>query len=225
MPQFIFMFFNKYVILAFLCFLILKSNAQEIIYDVSLNYTLTVNSEKDKNISKLFEGATYKVFLKGLMSKTELKTSLGLESSIYDGKESKGVILKEYSNQKLMIPMNRENWYEKNKSFHRLQFKEENTNIVINGIACKKATAVNAKGETIVVYFNPAITLSNKDYNNCFSTIEGIPVKYEQHLKNGTKYIYSLTNIDYDIVSSNKFEMPKSGFRIISFEEASRIEK
>jgi len=43
-------------------------------------------------------------------------------------------------------------------------------------------------------------------------------------MTNGTKYIYSLINIDYDIVTSNKFELPKSGYRIISYEEATKIE-
>jgi hypothetical protein len=216
---------TKYFILIAFVFLILKTNAQEIIYDATLNYGVSVNSEKDKSISKLFEGATYKIYLKGLLSKTELKTSLGIETSIYDGKENRGTILKEYSNQKLMIPMSEENWNEKNKSFHKLQFKQENDNMVINGIACKKATALNSKGDNIIVYFNPTMIFSNKEFNNCFSMLPGIPVRYEQQLKNGTKYIYSLMNIDYDIISSNKFESPKSGFRIISYEEATKTEK
>jgi hypothetical protein len=218
------MFCKKQFTLAILCFLIFKTQAQEIIYDATLNYTVSVNSDKDKNISKLFEGATFKIYLKGLLSKTELKTSLGTETSIYDGKENRGAILKEYSNQKLMIPMNEGNWKEKNKSFHTLQFKEEKNNIDINGVSCKKATAVNSKGEIIVVYFNPAIIFSNKEYNNCFTSISGIPFRYEQQMTNGTKYIYSLINIDYDIVTSNKFELPKSGYRIISYEEATKIE-
>ena len=38
---------------------------------------------------------------------------MGSESCIYDGKEKKGVILKEYSNQKLLIVMNGSDWEEK----------------------------------------------------------------------------------------------------------------
>lgn len=219
------MFSKKQTILIFLAFLTIKINAQEIIYDATLNYKVSVNSDNDKNISKLFEGASYKIYLKGLLSKTELKTSLGSETSIYDGKENRGAILKEYSNQKLMINMDEDSWNKKNKSSHQLQFDEEKDKIeIINGISCKRAIAHDTKGSTIVVYFNPALILFNSAYNNCFSSIKGIPIRYEQHLTNGTKYIYSLINIDYEIISSNKFELPKSGYRIINYEEANKIE-
>ena len=219
------MFNKSYFVGLIFCFVFGKSNGQEVIYDATLSYSVSVNSSMDKEVSKLFEGATYKVYLKGLMSKTELKTTLGTESSIYDSKENVGVILKEYSNQKLMISMNQNNWNDKNKIFHELQFKEDVEKLNINGALCKKAKAINTKGDIIVVYYNPEVILSNKEYNNSFYSLNGLPVKYEQQLKNGTTYIYSLINIDFDIVSSNKFDIPKSGYRVISYEEASKVEK
>lgn len=219
------MFDKSYFVALIFCFVFVKTNAQEVIYDATLSYSVSVISTNDKEISKLFEGATYKVYLKGSTSKTELKTALGTETSIYDSKENVGAILKEYSNQKLMIPMNQNNWNDKNKIFHELLFKEEVEKTNINGALCKKANSVNTKGDIIVVYYNPDIVLSNKEYNNCFYSLNGVPVKYEQYLKNGTTYIYSLINIDFDIVSLNKFEVPKSGYRVISYDEASKVER
>ena len=55
--------------------------------------------------------------------------------------------------------------------------------------------------------------------------MNGLPVKYERKLSDGTTYIYFLDNVNYDIVSSSKFEIPKSGYRVMNYEEVKKIEK
>ena len=54
--------------------------------------------------------------------------------------------------------------------------------------------------------------------------MNGLPVKYERKLSDGTTYIYLLDNVNYDIVSSSKFEIPKSGYRVMNYEEVKKIE-
>ena len=199
--------------------------AQEIINDATLTYSVSVQSAKDSNKNKLFEGASYKLYLKANISRSDLKTTMGSESTIYDGKEKKGVILKEYSNQKLMILMSESNWIEKNTSSHDLNFNVEDKIYTVNGFQCKKAAATSSKMELITVFFSPSLLLNNNNYNNCFSKLNGLPVKYERELSDGTTYIYFLDNVNYDIVSSSKFEIPKSGYRVMNYEEVKKIEK
>ena len=80
-------------------------------------------------------------------------SSLGTESNLFDSKTGKGTILKEYSGQKLMITLTRENWAQKNQYFHNMKFSIDNAEQVISGFKCKKATTSLDDGKTFVVYF------------------------------------------------------------------------
>jgi hypothetical protein len=79
-------------------------------------------------------------------------------------------------------------------------------------------------GNTFVVYYSTDITTTNKEYYNAFKNLPGIPVKYE--LESGKlKFKYALTGIGYDNIPDNKFEIPKSGFRVMTYEENQQLKK
>src|SRR5262245_50778589 len=59
--------------------------------------------------------ATNTVYLKGNSSRTDMVSSLGKEITIFNSKTDNAVILKEFSGQKLMITLNKENWKAKNR--------------------------------------------------------------------------------------------------------------
>ncbi|MEI2750579.1 MAG: hypothetical protein V9E88_17710 [Ferruginibacter sp.] len=81
-----------------------------------------------------------------------------------------------------------------------------------------------SSGESLSVYFAPGIVLNNRQYNNAFTNLEGLPVQYE--VKSGNmKFIYTLKSISYESVAAAKFELPKSGYRIMSYEENLQLRK
>ena len=65
----------------------------------------------------MLDGATTTVYIKGSQSRTELLSGLGTEATIHDAKSGTGVILKNYSGQKLMITFNEDDWKKKNKKY------------------------------------------------------------------------------------------------------------
>ncbi len=60
-----------------------------------------------------------------MMSRTELVSSLGREATIHDASKGTGVILKDYSGQKLMITMTAQDWAQNNSKYDGITF--ENT--------------------------------------------------------------------------------------------------
>ena len=153
-----------------------------------------------------------------------MTSKLGTESTVFDNRTNKGYILKEYSGQKLMITVNRENWLQKNQWNDEIRFTIDNELKEIAGYQCKKATGKNSEGKEFTVYFTPDITLANTTYNNSFAQLPGLPVQYE--LKSGNlKFKYTLNKIDFDPVSALKFEAPKTGFRIMTYEENQQLKK
>lgn len=213
------------VLLAGIVLTVSQSFAQKTVNEAVLTYNISIESSSEKApMSKPLNGATLTVYLKGTQSRTDMVSALGTESNQYDVKSGKGIILKQYSGQKLMITLSSANWAQKNQVNKNMTFIIENGEQTIAGFRCKKATGQSADGKTFTVYFSPDVILSNKQYDNAFAALPGMPVQYE--LQSGKlKFKYSLDGINYDPVPLSKFEIPKTGFRIMTYEENQQLRK
>ncbi len=199
--------------------------AQKTLSEVVLTYNISIESTKgEKQVAGGLNGATLSLFLSKDKSRSDMISSIGTESNVFDNKLAKGFILKEYSGQKLMITTTGDNWAQKNLINSKLNFDIDNTTVVIAGYNCKKATAVSADGKNYTVYFDPSYTIMNKSYNNAFPQLQGLPVQYE--LASGNLiFKYLLTKLSNEAISLSKFEAPKSGFRVMTYEENQQLKK
>lgn len=202
-----------------------SSFAQKQITEGSLLYKISIESGKSEAaVANSLNDADLTVYLKPYASRTEMKSSLGIESTVYDNRSASGYILKEYSGQKLMISMNQNNWAQKNKMYENLAFSISDETINIGEYQCKKATASLPDGKIFTVYFDPSLQISNKKYNNAFSKLPGLPVQYD--LQSGNlNFKYTLVKINYDAVPQSKFEVPRSGYRVMTYEENQQLKK
>lgn len=205
----------------------LSVQAQKQFTDGSLVYNISISSEKNEasigNASSL-DGATLTLYLNPSQSRTEMNSTLGVETTVYNSKKSLGFILKEYSGQKLMITLDGGNWSDKNKLYENLKFIISNDLVDVAGYKCKKATAQLPNGKMFTVYFNPDIVLSNKTYNSSFPQLNGLPIQYEIQSGN-LSFKYTLNAMNGENISTSKFEAPKSGFRVMSYEETQQLKK
>jgi GLPGLI family protein len=201
------------------------SYAQKQITEGSLLYKISIESGKSETpVVNSLNGADLTLYLKPYASRTEMKSTLGVESTVYDNRSATGYILKEYSGQKLMISMNEANWSQKNKMYENLVFSTSDEIVAIGEYKCRKATAMLADGKVFTVYYDPTVQISNRKYNNAFSKLPGLPVQYE--LQSGNlNFKYTLVNINYDAVPQSKFEAPKTGYRVMTYEENQQLKK
>ncbi len=201
------------------------ATAQKAVTDGKFVYDITIQSDKSTPVAKSFEGASLTLYVKGSQSRTDMVNGLGTESTLYDNKAGKGTILKEYSGQKLMITLGRENWQTKNAYFRNMRFTTSDpATKVINGFTCKKAVATLSDGSELVVYYEPDIQLNNKEYNNAFFNLPGLPVQYE--IKSGNlRFLYTLKSVSYDVLPTARFDAPKSGYRVMTYEETQQLKK
>jgi GLPGLI family protein len=199
--------------------------SQKKMTDGTIVYDVVIEKEgKAPELTNAFKGAVTTIYLSGTKSRTDMVSSLGAESTIYNAETGKAVILKEYSGQKLMITLTKENWVEKNSNFNDINFEFTSETKVIAGYTCKKATAKLKDGKLYTVFYATTLSTGKADYNPLFANLPGIVMEYEINMGK-TKFKYSLATINFDAVSSVRFDIPKAGYRVMTYEENKQIKK
>ena len=203
----------------------LSATGQKRLTEGVLQYNISIVSSKaGANSINSLNNAELLVYIKPTASRAEMKSTLGTESTVFNNRANSGYILKEYSGQKLMITLTAANWDQKNKPYENLNFSISNELTTIGTYSCKRATATMPDGKTFIVYFDPTVVIANTNYNNAFTKLPGLPVQYE--IQSGDlNFKYTLTNLSYETVPTVKFDAPKSGFRVMTYEENQQLKK
>jgi GLPGLI family protein len=201
------------------------SFAQKTISEGTMVYDIAIQSgNKEPQMADAIDGGTITVYIKGGQSRSDMVSAIGKESAIHDAKTGNSVILKEYSNQKLMITLTKENWAVKNKAYGDMKFELSDETKVVAGYNCKKAVGTRPDGKLLVVYYAPDLSVTNKEYDAMFKNLPGLAMQYEY--ESGTmKYKITLSKISFDPVAASKFDMPKSGYRVMTYEENQQMRK
>jgi GLPGLI family protein len=193
--------------------------AQKKVSELTLVYDYSVGTGKTSSGS---ENATHTVYIKGNKSRSEIVSSIFSSTVIFDASTGFGVILKEVSGQKLLIRLNPDNWKERNRPYDGMVFKTTSETKEIAGYKCQKATATTKSGSTITVFYTKDLLTENKEYDPPFRNLEGLPLEYD--LASGdVKISYKVSRISLNPVPVSKFDIPKSGYREMNYEESKKM--
>jgi GLPGLI family protein len=193
--------------------------SQKLLSEGTITYDVSVQTGSSQaKMADVFDGATALVYIKGSQSRTELKSAIGSTSTIYDTKAGSGVVLREFGEQKLLIRMNRQNWVDKNKKYEGVVFTKTEETKTIAGYKCMKALAKLKDGTEFSVYYTTQLILENKDYDAQFRNLPGVPLEFESIVGN-IRVNYSASRVSFDPVPMQRFEIPKSGYREMTYEE------
>ena len=197
--------------------------AQKRVGELTLVYDATITTgDNQPKLADAFDGATTTVYIKGTMSRSEMTSALASFTSIHDAKTGSAVVLQEISGQKLLIRMTAENWKDKNKRYEGISFSNTSEARTIAGYKCTKAIATMKDGSTFTVYYTKDIIPENSDYDVQFKNLEGLPLEYE--LSQGKlKIKYTVSKINMNPVPASKFDIPKSGYRELTYDESRKL--
>lgn len=198
---------------------------QKTIAEATIVYNMVIQSGSNApQKGDALDGATTTIYLKGNNSRTDMVSPLGKEVTIYNSKSDNAVILKEFSGQKLMITLNKDNWKAKNKLYSDIKFELTNDYKTIAGYNTRKAVAKMSNGKSFDVYYAPDLVPANKEYDATFNNLPGLAIEYE--IESGRmKFKYSLAKISYDAVQVSLFDFPNSGYRVMSYDENQNLKK
>ncbi len=194
--------------------------AQKKFSEGSIVYNVVVNTnDPNPKLADGFDGATNTIYIKGKLSRSELVSVFGTQSTIIDGRTGKVSVLKEYGDKKYMISMTPADWIEANQKYDSVTFTYENEYKTIAGYSCRKAIGKLKNGETFIVYYTTGLIPENQDFQYSNKSLPGLALEYESNLGKN-KVIFSASKISFDPVPAAKFDLPKSGFRIMTYQES-----
>jgi hypothetical protein len=210
-------------LILFLCLWSFSAFSQKKVSEITLVYDASVTTgSKEPGLGDAFDGATTTVYIKGGLSRSEMVSALASFTTIHDARTGTAVILQEVSGQKLLIRMNAENWNDKNKKYEGITFTNTDERKTIAGYNCIKAIAKMKDGASFVVYYTNEIIPENQEYSYQFKTLNGLPLEYE--FTQGSLHIkYTLSKISLNPVPASKFDIPKSGYREMTYEESRKL--
>jgi GLPGLI family protein len=200
------------------------SSAQKIYNEGFVNYAVVVSQGKEESkAADLLEGATQRIYFKGAQSRSEITSILGTTIILHDNKSGNAVVLNEYGDQKILIRMKKVDFEEKNNKYEGIQYEFRNETKTILGYVCKLAVGKLKDGTSFKVYYSTDFTFQSKDYGFQFRDLPGIPMEYESEFGK-LKVTYVADRINFDQVAAVLFDIPKSGYREMTYEEVKKTQ-
>ena len=191
-----------------------KLTEATISYDIIIN-----NSNPSPQAADLLDGATSVIYLKGNSSRSEMISTLGTQSTIVDGKSGGVTVLKDYGEQKYMIRMTGVEWKESNKKYEDVSFTYVEEYKTIAGYKCQKAIGRLKDTTTFTVYFTRELVPVNKDFQYLNKNLPGLAMQYEASMGN-LLVTYTVSSVNFNIVPQSKFDLPKAGYRVMTYAES-----
>jgi len=210
----------KYFAFTFILFASNAAIGQKMLSEATISYDIVINNNDSKATAvNMLDGAMSIVYLKGKSVRTEMISSLGTESTIIDGKTGNVTILKEYGEQKFLISLTPENWVTSNQKYDKVVFTYQNEFKEIAGYNCQKAVGVLPDGTTFSVYFTKELEPLNKNFQYLNKDLPGLAMQYEAQAGK-QKVTYTVSSVNFNTVAAAKYDLPTSGFRVMTYAES-----
>ena len=214
---------NRFLSLCFFLFIAFSATAQKKFTEGSISYdvVITTGSDKPKNADFL-DGTTVVNYIKADKTRTEMVSPLGTLTTVYDGSKNAIVILKDIGEQKYMITLTPNDWKDANRKYEGISFSYEDGEKTILDYKCKKAVAKLQDGTTYTVWYTPDLVPENKNFQYETRSLPGLAMEYETVNSKGEKTTYTVSKISFSPVPASKFDLPKSGYRVMTYAESKK---
>jgi hypothetical protein len=203
---------------AFLCFTVLialNTSAQKLFSEGTVIYSV----ETQANGKSGTDSAIYSLKVKGANIRTELSSVIGKSIYIYDLREGIGAVLRDFGGQRILIPVDRSNWNEITGIFRSMNYTAAEGDTTLLDYHCLKLIGALADGSMLTIWYTEDILPEIKELNFPLTNINGLPLMIE--MSNGDqKVLYKALSINYDPVQVQNYDIPKNGYRVLTFQDS-----
>lgn len=193
------------------------AQAAKLISDCTVFFDVTAEGPKgEAQVIKTMEGTTKVVYIKGTKSRSDLITRSFKQSTLTDSKTDSTIILRELGNTKYISYLTGKKIKEQNDKYTGIAFSNTTEKKIILGYECRKVIAKLANGSVYNVFYTSSIVPANKQYEYQFKDLPGFVLEYEEESADAkTRIKYVASKISLDPIPAAKFDLPKTGYRIL----------
>ena len=188
---------------------------QRIVAECTVTYSITTDEKNDKDWIESLKSSTKTVSIKGFNSRSDLVSPAFTQSVFFDKSNGTAVVLRTLGNNKFITRLDTSGWHQLNRKFDEAVLTMEDEKKTILGYECKKAVLQLKDGNSFTLYYTTAIIPSVREFEYQFKNIPGFVLEYETSEKDGRKVHYMATKINLNPVSTSKFDIPNSGYRVL----------
>jgi len=204
----------KYL-LSMLLFVAFTSNAQtkpKVVTECTIDYTVAMGDGSTSAV----QSTSLVLYIKGQQSRLDFISPSFKQVKYYDGKSRSAVILQDLGATKVRRDLDSMKWKKLNEKYDSLVISYNEDRKTILGYECRKATITLKNGATYTLFYAVDIIPSTIESEFQFRGIPGFVLEYEAAGEgSGQKVTYTATKINLSPVSPTKFEIPKSGYRVL----------
>lgn len=193
--------------------------AQHMVSDARIIYKLQLPPEQ----AALLEGSSFTQYMRGHLSRIDMNFNVVRYTYLINSREKSMITLIDNHGDKYLIRSDKEEYDKELRQYAGIQFKDEAGNREIAGYKCRKAMGTMPDGKTFEVYYAPDLVPENRQYNRRFVNLKGIPLQFEIITKTGAKMSVVATQVDLYSVPASYFDVPTSGYKVISKEELQKM--
>lgn len=105
------------------------------------------------------------------------------------------------------------------KNTRGVTFTTTNETKTLLGYSCKKAVGKLSDGNSFTVWYTPDLIPENNDFQTANKNLPGLAMQYETSMGN-INVVYTVSKISLAPVPVSKFDLPKAGYRIMTYAES-----
>ena len=196
---------------------VLSGSAQKTFSEGTIVFDL-LNMVDGKKVDTL---ANYIQMIKAVHYRADLISDIGRTSTIFDTREGYGAVIRDFGSQKMITPIDRGNWREIHNKYSGLTYIITEDTAKVLGYTCQKATALHTDSSTIEVFFTRSIVPDNADMFAQLGNLPGLTLSFSA-TSGGTTIMYRVKSLSFDPVQIQKFEIPTTGYRVVTYEESKK---
>ena len=155
------------------------------------------------------------VYIKGKDIRIDFINNSFSQTILYNGNSGNATILKTVGQSKYIANYTAEEWEKENEIYKGTTVSFTGNTKKILDYECKEAVLTLKNGKSYSVYFTPQLIPSVKGNPFEYKDVPGLILEYQIITDEKEKIFYTADNINFNPVPGAKFEIPKSGYRIL----------
>lgn len=199
------------ILLLSLCFFKSLCQQQKVISDCTITYMV---SNADPNSKNDFQGALKTIYIRGKQIRIDVNSNTFNQTVFYNSNTGESTVLKNIGEAKYISNYTAAEWQKENAVYEGIRISFTNNIKKILNYDCKEAIIQLKNGNNYTVYYVPVIIPSVTENDFEFKKVPGLVLQYEASVHN-QKIQYIASQVSFDPVPVFRFEIPKSGFKIL----------